>query len=147
MATERKGDPYLSFNFWVECDKILIGAFSEVTGLQVEIEMEEYREGGVNTYMHKFAGPARYPSNLTLKHGILDTDLLWRWQQEVVQGVIQRKDVSVILRNSAGAAKWQWNLRDAYPVRWSGPDLRASSAEVAIETLELAHRGIATQAL
>jgi phage tail-like protein len=47
--------------------------------------------------------------------------------------------------NSAGQPQWRWNFRDAYPVRWSGPDLRAASAEVALETLELAHRGMTKQ--
>jgi len=145
--SNRKTDPYLAFNFWVECDKLLVGAFSEVSGLQVEIETEDYREGGVNAYMHKLAGPARYPSNLILKHGLMDTDKLWQWQDEIVQGAIQRETVSIVLMNSAGERQWHWNLRDAYPVRWSGPDLRANTADVAIETLELAHRGISVQAV
>ena len=68
-------DPYLAFAFRVEMNSIWTGAFSEVSGLQVEIETEDYREGGVNDYMHKLAGPARYPANITLKHGLLDADL------------------------------------------------------------------------
>jgi phage tail-like protein len=139
----RKPDPYLGFHFLVEGDDL--GAFSEVTGLQVEIEAHDYREGGVNDYIHKLAGPARYPSNLILKHGIMDADALWKWQQEVIQGKIQRRKVSIVLLDSAGEAKWQWDFKDAYPVRWSGPDLRANTAEVAIETLELNHRGMTTQ--
>jgi phage tail-like protein len=138
-------DPYLGFNFLVEGGDRTLGAFSEVTGLQVEIEAHDYREGGVNDYIHKLAGPARYPSNLILKHGIVDANVLWKWQQEVIQGTIKRMKVSVVLLDSAHEAKWQWDFKDAYPVRWSGPDLRASTAEVALETLELAHRGMTTQ--
>ena len=145
-ANERDWDPYLSLNFWVECDRILVAAFSEVSGLQVEVETEDYREGGVNEYIHRLAGPAWYPTNVTLKHGIMDTDELWRWQQEVVQGVIERKTVAILLTDSAGQPTWIWNLVEAYPVKWSGPDLRAGTAEVAIETLELVHHGITTQA-
>ena len=143
--SNRKGDPYLSFKFRVELDGIWSGGFSEVSGLQVEIETEDYREGGVNEYIHKLAGPARYPSNIILKHGLLDAVQLWEWQQAIVKGAIRRQSASIILMNSAGQDQWRWNCRDAYPVRWSGPDLRAGSAEVAIETLELAHRGITTQ--
>jgi phage tail-like protein len=138
-------DPYLGFHFRVKDNDKILGAFSEVTGLQVEIEAYDYREGGVNDYIHKLAGPARYPSNLILKHGIVDANVLWKWQQEVIEGKIKRRQVSVVLLDSAGEAKWQWDFKDAYPVRWSGPDLRASTAEVAIETLELAHRGMTTQ--
>jgi phage tail-like protein len=141
----RKEDPYLSFKFRVELDGVFSGGFSEVSGLQVEIETEDYREGGVNGYIHKLAGPARYPSNLILKHGLMDADQLWRWQQSIVRGAISRQSVSILLMNSAGQVSWRWNCNQAYPVRWNGPDLRAGSAEVAIETLELVHRGITKQ--
>src|SRR6266700_7895774 len=57
-------DPYLSYNFAVEIEGLVAGGFSEVSGLQTEIEVQEYREGGVNEYVHKRAGPAKYPSNL-----------------------------------------------------------------------------------
>ena len=50
-----------------------------------------------------------------------------------------------MLMNSAGEDVWRWNFKDAYPVKWSGPELRGSNTEVAVETLELAHRGLTTQ--
>ena len=96
--------------------------------------------------MHKLAGPAKYPSNLILKHGLMDTDVLWKWQQELLQGKVERADGSVVLMDSAGKVKWQWHFKQAYPVRWSGPDLRAGTAEVAVETLELSHRGLEVEA-
>jgi phage tail-like protein len=143
MAQREIGaDPYLAFAFRIELNGILSGAFSEVSGLQVEIETEDYREGGLNGYIHKLAGPARYPSNLILKHGILDADVLWQWQQATIEGAIDRQTLSVILLDSALKPTWQWTVRDAYPVKWSGPDLRGNANEVAVETLELAHRGI-----
>jgi phage tail-like protein len=138
----RKGDPYLSYRFRVEIKGIQVGAFSEVSGLQVEIETHDYREGGENAYIHKVAGPARYPSHLILKHGLMDADELWRWQQDVVQGTFKRHNASVILMDSAGEPIWRWEFKDAYPVRWAGPELRAGTAEVAVETLELVHHGL-----
>ncbi|MEZ4733120.1 MAG: phage tail protein [Caldilineaceae bacterium] len=138
-------DPYLSLKFRVEIQGLQVGGFSEVSGLQVEIDVHDYREGGVNEYMHRLAGPAKAATNLVLKRGLMDATLFWNWQQEVVQGVINRKSGSVILLDQAGNEKWRWNFRDAYPVRWSGPELRANTAEIALETLELAHRGLTTQ--
>ena len=142
MAVGDRVDPYLSFHFLVEIEGLVIGGFNEVTGLTVEVEIEEYREGGLNAYVHKLAGPARYPNNLVLKHGLTDSDTLWNWHQGVASGNIQRRNGSIILLDSAGEEQWRWNFVDAYPVRWVGPDLRAGSAEVAIETLELVHRGL-----
>ncbi len=141
-ASMRKKDPYLSFRFRVEIDGIENGGFTEVSGLQAEVEVFDYREGGVNEFIHKLAGPVRYPSNVTLKHGLMEADRIWKWEQEMLDGRIERHNMSIILMDAAGQDKWRWEFKKAYPVRWSGPDLRASTAEVAIETLELAHQGL-----
>ena len=142
MTLANRKDPYLTFNFLVEIEGLVVGGFSEVTGLQVETVIETYREGGLNAYEHKLAGPTRYPSNLILKHGITDADTLWKWHQEVARGKVVRKNGSIVLRDSTGEEQWRWNFTGAYPVRWSGPDFRASANEVAVETLELVHQGL-----
>jgi len=142
MLGDRK-DPYLAFNFNVEIEGLTVGGFSEVNGLQAEIETEDYREGGLNDYIHKLAGPARYPSNLVLKQGLTDAAELWAWFQDAAQGKIERKNVSIILLDSSGQELCRWNFTKAYPVKWNGPDLRATGGDVAVETLELAHSGFA----
>jgi conserved hypothetical phage tail region protein len=135
-------DPYLAFNFKVEIDGLQVGGFNEVTGLQVEVEVNDYREGGVNDYIHKLSGPVRYPNNLTLKKGFMDRNDLRSWFDEVMVGWVERKNISIILCNSAGEEVCRWSFREAYPVKWSGPELRAGTDAVAIETLELAHHGL-----
>ena len=142
MATGDRHDPFPSFNFAVEISGLIVAAFSEASGLQAEIEVQEYREGGVNGYMHKRAGPARYPSNLTLKKGITDSTELWAWYCQVLQGTIQRKSLDVVLMDSAGTEQRRWTFQKAYPVKWAGPDLKAQSSEMAIESMELAHEGL-----
>jgi phage tail-like protein len=137
-------DPYLNYNFAVEIEGLMAGGFSEVAGLQTEIEVQEYREGGVNGYIHKRAGPAKYPSNLILKKGVTDVRALWDWYWDVSQGTIQRKNVSVLLLDSSGEEKLRWNFEQAYPVRWVGPNLKGNTSEVAVESVELAHSGLAT---
>jgi len=62
-----------------------------------------------------------------------------------MRGTVQRKQVSVVLMSSSGDEKRRWKLQNAYPVKWSGPDLKATASEVAIETLELAHEGLIPQ--
>jgi phage tail-like protein len=142
MALSERKDPFLTFNFAVEIKGVYIAAFNEVSGLQAEIEVQDYREGGVNEYIHKLAGPARYPSNLSLKRGITDATDLWDWYWDVMQGRVARKSISIVLKDSAQVEKKRWNFKEAYPVKWVGPSLRASAAEVAIETLEFAHSGL-----
>jgi len=138
----QRTDPYLAFQYQVEIESLTVGGFSEVTGLQVETEIKEYREGGLNEYMHRLAGPTRYPSNLILKRGLTDADILIRWHQQVTQGTVKRFNGSIVLLDISGQERWRWNFLQAYPVKWTGPNLRASAAEVALETLELAHNGI-----
>jgi phage tail-like protein len=77
-----------------------------------------------------------------LKRGLTDSDTLWKWFQEVSEGQIKRKTVNVIVLDHEGNRKTDWRFVDAYPVKWAGPDFKADSAQIAIESLELVHEGI-----
>lgn len=141
MATAAQADPITAFKFLIELDGLVVGGFSEVTGISAETETEDYREGGVNEYIHKLPKITKYP-NITLKKGLTDSDLLWKWYKDTVAGKIKRKNGSIILLDYAGNEKWRWNFSQAYPVKWNGPDLKADTGAVAVEILELAHNGI-----
>jgi phage tail-like protein len=134
-------DPYQGCNFLVEIENTFAGAFSECTGLVVETEVQQYREGGVNEFIHSFVTGTKY-TNLTLKHGLTLIDGLWLWHQDVVQGKIQRRNGTIyLLDKNKGPVLW-WDFKGAYPVKWTGPDLKADNANVAFETVELTHRGL-----
>lgn len=145
MATNLLGvrnDPYAAFNFLVEIEGLLVGGFSEVSGLQVESETQDYREGGQNGYLHRLPGPMRYPQNLTLKRGLTDIDTLWAWQQDVGQGTIKRRNGTIYMLSRLGIPTMWWDFLEAYPVKWVGPDFRADQNTLAFESVELAHRGL-----
>src|SRR6266496_2830460 len=142
MPVGARTDQFRGYNFAVEVEGLVAGGFSEVSGLQLEIEVQEYREGGRNGYIHKRAGPAKYPANLTLKRGLSDVRTLWKWYWDVAHGNISRKNVSILFLNESGEEKLRWNFERAYPVKWVGPDLRAMGNEVAVESMELAHAGL-----
>ncbi len=137
-----RNDPYAAFNFLVEIEGLIIGGFTEVSGLQVETAVEEYQEGGQNEYVHKLPGPTKYPSNLILKRGLTDIDSFWRWHQKVITGRIERKNGTIYLLDRLRLPAMWWDFKQAYPVKWSGPDLKSDSNAVAVETIELVHRGI-----
>jgi phage tail-like protein len=141
MAVGRREDPYLTSRFHVEIDSLKVAGFSDVTGLQVETETEEYREGGVNDYVHKLPKVSKQ-SNITLKRGMTGSDFLWKWHRDVVNGKIERKQVRIILQDSQGNEKWHWVCADAYPVKWVGPEFKADGNTVAVESLELIHNGV-----
>jgi phage tail-like protein len=134
-------DPYQSCNFIVEIEGLLVGGFSECSGLQVEVEVHEYREGGQNQFVHRFAGATRHPP-LVLKHGMSPLDGLWGWHQEVAAGDIQRRNGTIYLLNQRRVPVLWWHFREALPLKWSGPELHADTSAVAVESVELAHRGL-----
>jgi phage tail-like protein len=136
-----RSDPFLACSFLVEVEDILAGGFSECSGLEVETEVESYREGGQNSYLHQFAGATKYPP-LILKHGLTWIDGLWSWHQEVSSGMIKRKNGTIYLLDRQQVPVMWWNFNEAFPVKWSGPSLRADATQVAVESVELRHRGL-----
>lgn len=136
-------DPYLSFRFGVVIDNIIVANVSEVSGLQIEIETENYREGGVNNFVHSFQKGIKYQP-LVLKRGVTDPDFLWYWYTNVRKGVIKRKNVAIILMDSTGTYTHirTWTFENAYPIKWTGPALKADSNTIAFESIELVHQGI-----
>ena len=136
-------DPYLSFRFRVEIESLVAAGFSEVTGLTYETEVETFREGGENFFEQQLPGATKYPSKLVLKRGLADAEALWSWYEDVTFGLVERKDVSILLLDPAtDQERWRWVFREAFPVKWSGPDFRAGGAEIAFESVELVHKGI-----
>ena len=93
-------DPYRAFRFRIEIDSMQQGGFQSVSGLERETRIEPYREGGINHYEHQLITLTTYPT-LTLKRGLVDT-ALWDWHQEVINGLVQRRTVSVVLIDDTG---------------------------------------------
>ena len=141
MATGSRVDPYRGYNFLMEIDGITRAAFSEVSGLDASQDPIEYREGNEPLRSRKLPGLNKY-SNITLKWGITDDASLWDWRKKAIDGKVERKNGSIVLLNDAGDEKIRWNFHDAWPTKWTGPSLKATGNEVAIETLEIAHEGV-----
>jgi len=129
-----------NYRFKVELDQLIVASFSEVSGLTIETEVEEYSEGGVNDYVHRFPKRTKHVP-IVLKRGLTDSHELWNWYSNVVQGKIVRRSGSIILYDEQFDEFRRWTFHDAYPVKWIGPELRATSSEVAIEQVELVHNG------
>jgi phage tail-like protein len=135
-------DPFRGFNFLVEIEGITRAGFREASGLDSTQDPVEYREGNEKSLnARKLPGLVKY-SNITLKWGITNDADIWEWRTKAVSGKIERKSGSVVLLDDAGEEKARWNFREAWPTKWTGPSFNATSNEVAIMTLELAHEGV-----
>ena len=134
-------EPFMIFNFAVEIEGLLCGGFTEVGGLTSEIQFDTYREGGVNGYVHKLPNHAEY-GNLSFKYGLTSISTLWNWHYNTTQGIIQRKNGTLMLLDRKQIPVMWWNFRNALPVKWSGPTFNATNDEAGFETLELIHEGL-----
>jgi phage tail-like protein len=134
-------DPHMAFNFAVEIEGLLVGGFTEVSGLESEIETETYEEGGVNDYIHHLPRQTTH-ANLILKHGLTDISSLWNWYYNATQGIIQRKNGTIMLLDRQQIPVMWWNFCNALPVKWTGPEFEAGSESVAFESIEMVHEGL-----
>ena len=137
--------PLPKFHFQVEWGGAKIG-FSEVSGLDVETEVIEYRDGASPEYVKtKMPGMQKY-SNVTLKRGTFQGDSdFFNWWNTVALNTIERRDVTISLLNEEHAPVVTWKVKNAWPAKVQSTDLKADGNDVAIESLELAHEGLTIQ--
>jgi phage tail-like protein len=128
--------------FLIEAGGRAVACFQEASGLAVEHEVQEVVEGGENGAVHKLPGRRKYP-NLTLKRGLGLDPSFAAWRPRLAGGklVVERKSVAIVLVGHGGETLRRWEVAGAWPAKWTGPDPKAGSMEVAVETLELAHAG------
>lgn len=141
MTTGVRRDPFLDFRFLVEIDSLLVAGFSEVQGIEAEVETEEWEEGGTNHYTHTLPTRVTFPT-ITLSKGMTASHELWSWMAESLHGPAERKNGRIIMLDTTGAEARGWEFLEGYPVRWEGPDMAADGSDVAIESLEIAHNGL-----
>ncbi len=129
------------YKFSLEIEGMLTALFKECSGLTGEIAIETYQEGGLNAYEHKLPGRTSY-GNVTFKGGVAAASEMWDWFNDVSMGIVERKNVSVIMHWQGGLEAMRWNLEAAFPVSWEGPNFAAGQADTTLQTLQLAHQGI-----
>jgi phage tail-like protein len=134
-------DPVAELRFKVELQPDLnIGRFSECTGISVEVETKEYMEGGSNDFVHKLPTRVKYP-NVVLKRGVTHEEALLQWFFESRYTPV-RRDMTISLMGPGTQLVRTWVFMNAYPVKWTGPNLNANSNAVASEQLEIVHNGL-----
>jgi phage tail-like protein len=142
MASPGRIDPFTIGKFLVSIDGVPASSFSEVSGLDVSIDVIDYREGNSGgPFAQKLAG-LNHVSNVVLKRGLTSDLSLWAWINSVVTGTIQRREIQIILLDQTDKPVLVWKIHNAWPCKWTGPILNANSGDVAIETLEIAHEGL-----
>jgi phage tail-like protein len=135
--------PYPSYNFQlyvtgkVDDKQSVSAAFSEVSGLQVEVKVIEYRDGSDEPFLRKGRGLSSY-QNLTFKRGVTGHMEFWKWILQGMNRNVDRSPGGVVLLNEDRDAVMTWTFEDAWPTKYIGPTFNAKNNEIAMETLEIA---------
>jgi phage tail-like protein len=137
--------PQPKFHFQVDWGGARIG-FTEVTGLDLETEVIEYREGADPSHSKKTLSGLLKNGKITLKRGVVKHDNdFYKWWNTVALNTVERRDVIVSLLDEAHQPVMVWKVMNAWPSKITSTDLKADGNEIAIETLELAHDGLSIQ--
>ena len=134
--------PLPKFHFSVQAGD-LQGGFTEVSGLTVETEPIEYREGNMPQFSKiKQAGMQKY-SNITLKRGTFQgINNFYSWWESATQNPdpsTYQRDMIITLLNQSGQVVVTWNVTRAFPIKVQSTDLKGDANEIAIETMEIVH--------
>ena len=137
--------PLSKFHFQVEWGGTKIG-FTEISGLDSEVEVIEYRQGASPEYskikmpgLHKF-------SNITLKRGMFQGDNeYYEWLNSIQMNTVERRDITISMLNQDHEPIVVWKVRNAFPTKVQSTDLKADGNEVAIESMEIVHEGLSIQ--
>jgi phage tail-like protein len=139
MAVGVRNDPVLGCNFLVSLidsgstlavaaagvAPAVLGGFSECSGLESSLQVEEYKEGGRNDALRKFPTRTQW-GNITLKRGVTADTGLWDWYYGFVRGRGRRRDGLIVLQNDLRAPVAVWRFCRGLPVKWTGPTMNAT---------------------
>jgi len=142
-----RDDPFRNFKFRVEIDGVAEAAFSEVAIGETTTEAIEYREGNEPNHVRKLPGLTKY-GNITLKRGVTDSQVIYQWHKDIIDGKIgdKRKSVSIVVIDEAGKDKARFVVSECWPTKYDPSDLNGKGNEVFIELLELVNEGIERRA-
>lgn len=133
--------PMPKFHFQVMWGKDTM-SFQEVSGLDAQSEEIKYRAGDSKVYsVVKMPGLIKF-GNVTMKKGIFKgNNKLWEWFKKIKMNTIERTDVTISLLDESDTPTVTWKLKNAWPTKVTGTDLKAEGNEVAIESIEIVHEG------
>ncbi|MDO6686765.1 MULTISPECIES: phage tail protein [unclassified Agarivorans] len=134
--------PISKFYFQVKWDSEVM-AFQEVSGLDVEAQVIEYRAGDSKKFSTVKMPGIQKSGNVTMKKGVYKSDnKFWDWFSQIKMNTIKRVPITISLLDETGAPTMVWTLENAWPTKITGTDLKSDGNEVAIETIEIAHEGV-----
>ena len=139
MSTEQLFGQYnflLEIQGVVNDNKIIVGGFKTVSGMDSETEVIQFKQGN-DIVVRKKPGRTTY-SNIVLERGFTATDDLWQWRKNIEDGKIDRRSGSIIVLDQDGQTEVaRYNFYEGWPCKWNVPDMNSDTSAMAIETIEV----------
>ena len=139
--------PLPKFYFSVDIGEFTDLAFQEVSGLDIEADVIEYRHG--NSPVHsviKMPGLKKY-ADITLKKGVFTKDnRFYDWLSQISLNTYKRLTVVIRLLNEDTQPMMTWTLTNAWPKQVTSTDMNSQSSEAAIESIVFVHEGLTIEA-
>lgn len=130
-----------SVAFTVDIGGLSLGTFTACDGLNVEVTVEAYEEGGNNHFIHQLPGRIKYTNVKLTRVASSETKKIYDYFKNLQDKGVERTHASIKAMSAKGEEIYEWKLKDVFPVKWNGPQFSTDSAKAATETLELAHHG------
>ncbi len=144
-ATVMEGDPIVGFNFGVEIQGVVMGYFTECSGLGSEHDVIEHKIVGAQgkEMVRKIPGRLKW-GDISLKRGVTANMDMWTWRKQVEDGKVDeaRKNGTISMYDQAGTLVAAWNFENAWPSKLSGPSAKSDDNSVSIEELTIVHEYI-----
>jgi phage tail-like protein len=138
----RVADPEGNFIFALEIEGIEIAQFKECSGIKSTTQVFELQEGGMNHRVHKLPGQSKW-ENIVLRYAVTADVSLLTWRNEILQDdFAPRRNGSIVMKTLTMEEVRRYNFIQGWPVSWEGPHFQATSADLAVEMIEIAHAGI-----
>lgn len=143
-------EPYRNFRYLIEIDGFASAGFNKMSGLEMETDVFEYREGGENTTVRKLPGQTKF-NPIVLERGATFNQDMFNWFQSIhaygtTPGLsIARKTVTIVLIGHKDKRLNEKTLQNCWPSKWAWADLDAKSNEALIESITLQHEGLLQQ--
>ncbi len=137
-------DVLVGFHFALDLQGAVTGYFTEVSGIGSESEVAEQKvvKEGIQVVL-KVPGRLKW-GDITLKRGLTSNLELWKWRKMVEDGDVKgsRKNGSIIMFDQSLKPVAQWDFKNAWPSKISGPSPKSDSNELVVEEMTIVHEYI-----
>tara|TARA_B100000902_G_C27280675_1_gene901575 strand:- start:306 stop:776 length:471 start_codon:yes stop_codon:yes gene_type:complete len=138
--------PLPKFYFSVDIGDFTDLPFQEVSGLDIEADVIEYRHGNSPSHgLIKMPGLIK-GGDVTFKKGVFANDnQFYDWISQISLNTFERLTVVIRLLDETASPRMTWTLTNAFPKQVTPTDLNSQSSEAGIETMVLAHEGLVAE--